>query len=392
MIYGSVCSGIEAASVAWEPLGWECAWLSEIAPFPCAVLQNHYPDIPNLGDMTRIHEDERFKQRPIELLVGGTPCQSFSIAGFRKGLADPRGNLALVFLGLIDRARPKWIVWENVYGVLSSNGGRDFGTFVTALGQLGYGWTYRVLDAQFFGVPQRRRRVFVVGYLGDWRYPAAVLFERSSLLWNPAQSRKKGNGPAREVSHSLKASGGFKQDTTHETYVVQPISVNARQDPITSDKAQPLDTDGSSQAIMFDPYNNAVSDMSPSLGTNCGVSTGRNIAITSAAAFKPGQSAQARSIGYEVGVSPSLEGGGGGNNKPAVHYGMTVRRLMPIEAERLQGLQDNWTQIPWRGRPAAECPDGPRYKAVGNSMAVPCMEWIGRRIQAVEDAIKKGAI
>jgi DNA (cytosine-5)-methyltransferase 1 len=158
------------------------------------------------------------------------------------------------------------------------------------------------------------------------------------------------------------------------------MSVNARQDPIVSDKAQPLDTDGTSQAIMFDPYNNTASEKSPALGTNCGQSTGRSIAFT-AAAFKPGQSAQARSIGYEVEKSPSLEAGGGGNNRPAVHYGMAVRRLMPIECERLMGFPDNWTLVPYRGKPAK---DGPRYKSIGNSIAVPCLSWIGSRIQSIE--------
>ena len=162
MIYGSVCSGIEAATAAWHPLGWKAAWLSEIERFPSAVLQRHYPDIPNLGDMTTIHDKQELKNGAIDLLVGGTPCQSFSVAGLRKGMADPRGNLALVFLRIADLARPRWIVWENVPGVLSSNRGRYFGAFLGALGELGYGWSYRILDAQFFGVPQRRRRVVVV--------------------------------------------------------------------------------------------------------------------------------------------------------------------------------------------------------------------------------------
>ena len=172
--YGSVCSGIEAATAAWHQLGWQAQWFSEIENFPSAVLQHHYPDVPNYGDMTK------FKEWPndesIDLLVGGTPCQSFSVAGLRKGLDDPRGNLMLTYLAIAERYRPRWVVWENVPGVLSSNGGRDFGTFLWALGELGYGFAYRTLDAQYFGVAQRRRRVFVVGYLGDWRRAAAVLF------------------------------------------------------------------------------------------------------------------------------------------------------------------------------------------------------------------------
>ncbi|MCB0636260.1 MAG: DNA (cytosine-5-)-methyltransferase [Lewinella sp.] len=195
MRYLSVCSGVEAATVAWHPIGWTPAAFSEIEKFPSAVLAHHYPNVPNLGDMTK------FKDWPDDLdpdlLVGGTPCQSFSVAGLRKGLDDPRGNLMLTYLAIADRYRPKWLVWENVPGVLSSNGGRDFGTFLGALGQLGYGWAYRVLDAQYFGVPQRRRRVFVVGCLGGWQRAAAVLFERHSLQGHPAPSRGAGQGTAR---------------------------------------------------------------------------------------------------------------------------------------------------------------------------------------------------
>jgi len=187
MRYGSVCSGIEAATMAWHHMGWKPAFFSDIEAFPCAVLQHHYPTVPLHGDFTSIKDDE---YGPIDLLVGGTPCQSFSVAGLRGGMDDERGNLALEFIRLAQRKRPQWVVWENVPGVLSSNGGRDFGSFLGALAEIGYGFAYRVLDAQFFGVAQRRRRVFVVGYLGDWRRAAAVLFERESLSGNPAPSRE----------------------------------------------------------------------------------------------------------------------------------------------------------------------------------------------------------
>jgi DNA (cytosine-5)-methyltransferase 1 len=193
MRYGSVCSGIEAATVAWHGLGWEPAFFSDIEKFPREVLAHHYPDVPLHGDFTTIEENQ---YGSIDLLVGGTPCQSFSVAGLRKGLDDDRGNLSLEFIKLAQRERPRWVVWENVPGVLSSNGGRDFGSFLSALGQSGYGFAYRVLDAQYFGVAQRRRRVFVVGYFGDWRRAAAVLFERESLRGNPAPSREKGENPA----------------------------------------------------------------------------------------------------------------------------------------------------------------------------------------------------
>ena len=207
MRYGSVCSGIEAASVAWHPLGWEPQWFSEIEHFPSEVLKYRFPDVPNLGDMTQLNQNPVFNEQPIDLLVGGTPCQSFSVAGLRKGLADPRGNLMLAFLSIADKRRPKWILWENVPGVLSSNGGRDFGTFLTALGNIGYGFAYRVLDAQYFGVAQRRRRVFVVGYLGDWRPAAAVLFESESLQRDSKPSRAKRKETPSDAQGSVRATG-----------------------------------------------------------------------------------------------------------------------------------------------------------------------------------------
>jgi site-specific DNA-cytosine methylase len=198
--YLSVCSGIEAASVAWEPLGWEPAAFAEVEKFPSAVLAHHWPQVPNLGDMTR---HESWNLGTINLLVGGTPCQSFSVAGLRKGLHDPRGGLMLKFLEIAQRQRPQWIVWENVPGVLSSDGGRDFGAFLGALGDLGYGWAYRVLDAQWCGVAQRRRRVFVVGCAGDGAAAATVLFESESVCRNPAPSREKGQGVAAFTPSSI---------------------------------------------------------------------------------------------------------------------------------------------------------------------------------------------
>lgn len=195
--------------MAWNPIGWKAVAFSEIEPFPCAVLAHHYPDTPNWGDMTKYKE---WPDVAIDLLCGGTPCQSFSVAGLRKGLDDPRGNLMLTFGAIAAKYRPKWLVWENVPGVLSSNKGRDFGAFLGMLGQLGYGFAYRVLDAQFFGVPQRRRRVFVVGCLGDWRSAAAVLFERHGLSGDPAPSRKARQSVAPTLSARTKGGGGLGTD------------------------------------------------------------------------------------------------------------------------------------------------------------------------------------
>jgi DNA (cytosine-5)-methyltransferase 1 len=214
MIYGSVCSGIESASVAWAPLGWKASFFAEIEPFPCAVLAHHYPEVPNLGDFTKIEEKD--VEQPIDLLVGGTPCQSFSVAGRRLGLDDPRGNLALEFLALARRLRPRWLVFENVPGLLSLDEGWAFGTFLRLVGECGYGWAYRILDAQYVrvdgyarAVPQRRRRVFVVGHLGDWRPAAAVLLEPEGMRGDPPPRREAGQGTtAGTVSRALSRVGG----------------------------------------------------------------------------------------------------------------------------------------------------------------------------------------
>jgi site-specific DNA-cytosine methylase len=204
--YLSVCSGMEAASVAWHPLGWTPAGFSEIEPFPAAILAHRFPNTPNHGDLTQ-HHTWNIEPGTVDLLVGGTPCQSFSVAGLRKGLADPRGNLALTFLALADRIKPRWIVWENVPGVLSSGGGRDFGSFLGALVELGYGFAYRVLDAQHFGVPQRRRRVFVVACAGDWRAPAEVLSLAEGLRGHLEAGGKKRKGPAADAGAGAEAGG-----------------------------------------------------------------------------------------------------------------------------------------------------------------------------------------
>jgi DNA (cytosine-5)-methyltransferase 1 len=207
MKYLSVCSGVEAATVAWHHMGWQAAGFSEIEKFPSEVLAHHYPTVTNFGDMTKYKEWNL--NDPIGLLVGGTPCQSFSVAGLRKGLDDPRGNLALTYLGILDHFRPKWCVWENVPGVLSSGGGRDFGAFLGALAELGYGFAYRVLDAQNFGVAQRRRRVFAVGCLGDWRAAAEVLFESESLSGNIKPSRAQRESVTGYVESSF---GQYRED------------------------------------------------------------------------------------------------------------------------------------------------------------------------------------
>jgi len=397
MIYGSVCSGIEAASVAWEPLGWKPAFFSEIEKFPRAVLEHHWLEVPLHGDFTTIGENE---YGAIDLLVGGTPCQSFSVAGLRKGLADDRGNLALEYLRLAQRKRPQWLVWENVPGVLSSNGGRDFGAFLGGLGELGYGFAYRVLDAQFFGVPQRRRRVFVVGYLGDSRPAAAVLFERHSLQGHPAPRRKKeqavagtitsgsgrrrGAGIAPEeltvagtLTNDGKAAGSATLQHTEQGLLLPTCVTGPRTHALTAEghDASEVGTGRGTPIVCHGTQDPCVSDKAFALGRNNG---GENdIAF--------GGSANCKQTNVATALSAHPGGRYDAETETFVASASAVRRLTPVECERLQGFPDGHTQIPWRKKNPEDCPDGPRYKAIGNSMAVPVMHWIGKRIQQVNN-------
>ncbi|WP_169194952.1 DNA cytosine methyltransferase [Devosia sp. MC1541] len=431
LTYGSVCSGIEAATMAWHPLGWKPAFFSEIEKFPSNVLDHHYPTVPNLGDMTKFQE---WPDHAIDLLVGGTPCQSFSIAGLRAGLADPRGNLMLTYLAIAARYQPRWLVWENVPGVLSSNGGRDFGTFLRGLAELGYGFAYRVLDAQFcraygyeWAVPQRRRRVFVVGYLGDWRRAAAVLFDGQSLRGDPAPCRQTGQRVAPTISARTKGGGGLgtdfdldagliansgdvgycltargqqSLDAETETLLAQPIvmmergradgpSLETRQDGTANAILTPSGGRGGLGvgAIAFDTtqITSKANRSVPKMGDPCHPLAAGAHAPAIAWSIMPqnsGKDYKARPV--EV-AQPIMAGGpvGGNQGGDYIQQAWAVRRLTPTECERLQGFPDNFTAIPYRGKVAA---DGPRYKALGNSMAVNVMRVIGARI-AMVDAI-----
>jgi DNA (cytosine-5)-methyltransferase 1 len=378
--YGSVCSGIEAATTAWHPLGWQPAWFSEIEPFPSAVLKHHYPTVPNYGDMTKFEE---WPNEPIDLLVGGTPCQSFSVAGLRKGLADPRGNLMLTYLAIAQRHRPRWLVWENVPGVLSSNGGRDFGTFLGALGELGYGFAYRVLDAQWFGVAQRRRRVFVVGYLGDWSRAAAVLFERESVCRDTPPSREA----RQETAKCLTADSGKRYDFETETLPVafdwQSGGDSRGLDPKDTAQLQRSQVPAVAAVAFRDPSPTLTAKMQGSSGWAPANEDAHLVGV--AQPFIGGVDYENNAHTMDEPTGPLLKGSptGGGRPLPAIATAMQVRRLTPVECERLQGFPDNYTNIPWRKKP--ESPDGPRYKALGNSMAVPVMRWIGERIANVEN-------
>ena len=564
MNYLSVCSGIEAVTCAWEGLGWKPVGFSEIEPFPSAVLKHHYPSVPNLGDMTKYKE---WNLDSIGLLVGGTPCQSFSVAGLRKGLEDPRGNLALSYVGILDHFRPKWFVWENVPGVLSSGGGRDFGSFLGAVAELGYGFAYRVLDAQYFGVAQRRKRVFVVGCLGDWQSAAKVLFEPESLRRDSPPSREKrketaartgvgveisgplsakdykdagtdglneysakmvpvgytsdgfasykegvgtlratggdlgggsetfvtddatkqfvyenhpsdsrvkemgdvcqtvtssrgtgggnipfamqGNligrdkGGSHVIAGTTKASGGVLGGSS-ETFLAIPIHAQATQysgggdnrnndgkgnglgigkpgDPMNT-----LDTSSRHAVAQPIPLNTMTMMGRPSddgrMGSGIGspgdpcptITKAHSHAVAQPIAFAQNQRDEVRimqvrrltkadqhgiAYGFEPGITkregnPSrfLENGTPtlrahmGDNQIAMASQMSVRRLTPIECERLQGFPDNYTDIKPKGK---DTPDGPRYKALGNSMAVPVMRWIGERINLINKAQEK---
>ena len=431
MIYGSVCSGIEAESAAWHPLGWSPSFFSEIDAFPRAVLAHRFPEVPLHGDFTTIQAGD---YRPIDLLVGGTPCQSFSIAGLRGGLDDDRGNLALEYLRLADRLRPRWLVWENVPGVLSSNGGRDFGSILGGMVQLGYGFAYRVLDAQFFGVAQRRRRVFVVGYLGDWRPAAAVLFERHSLRGDPPPSRTAGKGTSADVAPSLVASGRGVERTGDtrgqdplvavpmianpltarmhkgvnttmdegQTMIVEPVAFSIM--PMNSGKDYKARETDIAQPVMTSPVGGnqggdyvvqpiAIQERAICENPNAGPDgaglradgaayTLEARTVPQAVAFQQNVRNEVRLMNGDGAIAGALPAQAGMKQQNYLASALQVRRLTPTECERLQGFPDGWTAIPYRGKPAS---DGPRYKALGNSMAVPVMAWIGRRIAAVEN-------
>jgi len=447
MRFGSVCSGIEAASVAWHPLGWTTAWLSEIEPFPCAVLKHHYPDVPNYGDMTLL--PEKILSGEIEapdLFCGGTPCQAFSVAGLRNSLDDARGNLSLTFVGIanaIDHVRSirgnseGIIFWENVPGVLNTKD-NAFGCFLGALAgeddpllPPGEKWSnagcvygpqrtvaWRVFDAQYFGVAQRRRRVFVIASARKDFDPTEVLFEFEGVRRDLAPSRQEGKvtptisssgtGVSRvgfncedewfieapivvaldtecggtKMNHQTIASGHiFPVNSFYESSLAQYREANVSgtikasggvagggsetflAQPMVWDTTNITSPQNGSNPQPGDPCFTLAKGQHPPLLTN--VEQPMTVAPTLTASNDPSRSPQSTEVTNQV---------------AAIHaVSMAVRRLTPVECERLQGFPDNYTNIPWRK--AVESPDGPRYKALGNSWAVPVVAWIGKRIQ-----------
>jgi DNA (cytosine-5)-methyltransferase 1 len=412
-------------------MGWKPVGFSEIEKFPSQVLAHHYPTVTNFGDMTKYKEWNL--NDSIGLLVGGTPCQSFSVAGLRKGLDDPRGNLALTYVGILDKFRPKWCIWENVPGVLSSGGGRDFGSFLGALDELGYGWAYRVLDAQNFGVAQRRRRVFVVGHLGDWKPAAEVLFESESLSGH----NQKGRGEKEKITSSIKrglAYGGSNPEcadtvtskwakgsggpsgnecglfVAHKVYETHPADSRVKEmgetcQTVTSrwgtnggnvpiaiqgnligrDKGGPQGVGVSEGETMYTLTKADVHGVATFVDTYNGTIQGDVSATMTADMAGPTHSGPKvmQPISFDSynqsvsNVTHTLRVGRGADELPMTITQMAVRRLTPVECERLQGFPDNYTNIP-------KAADGNRYKALGNSMAVPVMRWIGERINQYE--------
>ncbi|WP_430304134.1 DNA (cytosine-5-)-methyltransferase [Pseudomonas mosselii] len=461
--YGSVCSGIEAATVAWHPLGWRAAWYAEIEPFPCAVLAHHYPDTPNHGDMTRLAAMVLSgKIQAPEVLVGGTPCQAFSVAGMREGLADPRGALTIKYVELLDaidhvrtmHGEPEAVcVWENVPGVLSDKG-NAFGCFLGALvgeseelqppggkwkdAGCVYGPTrtaaWRVLDAQYFGLAQRRRRVFVVASARAGFDPLEVLFEREGVRRDTPPRRGEGQGPAGTITASTGgvdendardgrltvfggnntagpidvaparnacASASGRMDFESEAFVVSGtlqangkaagsatqqdaesgmLVVHGTQDPcVADDQAFALGRNSGQEnallAFSCKDHGADAGDLAPTLRAMGHGASHPNAGGQVAVCITGEITHTLKAEGFDASED------GTGRGQPMVQGGAGVRRLTPRECEWLQGFPGDHTRIPYRGKPADECPDGPRYKAIGNSKAVFVVRWIGQRIQ-----------
>ena len=451
MKFGSVCSGIEAASVAFGPLGWEASWFSEIEPFPSAVLAHHYPHVPNLGDMTKIADGvlAGAYEAP-DMLCGGTPCQAFSVAGLRQSLADERGNLSLVFCELadaIDHTRnqrgeePCVVFWENVPGVLSTSD-NAFGCFLAGLAgeseplvAPGGKWSnagavlgpkrtvaWRTLDAQYFGLAQRRRRVFVVASAREGFDPAAVLFEFDGVRRDSAPSREAGEDSANraalsvalrgreggataelgdDVAGCLRASSGGGD----KPHALVPARVQTHRDGRNAGGMGRIDAE--SETLIPQTFacggigNYSSSSSSPPMASGADLGPGCETLVTRSlrgegfdASINDGLTCSQQGAVAHVSIMPTMTAGGPSDTSHNQVSGqmrdaymvptvaMQVRRLIPEECEALQGFSRSYTAIPWRKKPASECPDGPRYKALGNSWAVPCVQWIGRRLTA----------
>ncbi|HDH0314003.1 TPA: phage N-6-adenine-methyltransferase [Klebsiella pneumoniae] len=423
MIYGSICSGIEAATVAWEPLGWKAAWFSEIEAFPSAVLAERWPEVVNLGDMTKIAAAVRAGEvQAPDVMVGGTPCQAFSIAGLRNGLSDARGQLTLSYVELanaiddkrIERGEEEAIfVWENVPGVLTSHD-NAFGCFLAGLAgesreldPSGGKWTHSgcvygpqrtiawiVKDAQYFGVAQRRKRVFVVASARKGFDPGQVLFESEGVRRDTPPSREPQTAVASLTARGVGTCGADDNQAQAGHLLAfggGNTGGNIDVAACLTAKGQRIDFEVETFAVHGTQYPDTNLELAHTLGRNHGqensiFSEPFTLAIRGR---NEGSTVEIRNDGVANALL-TPNGGRAGMGVGAISWGMQVRRLMPVECERLQCFPDNHTLISWRGKEAAECPDGPRYRAIGNSMAVPVMRWIGERIAAALP-VKKSA-
>ena len=409
MKYVSLFSGIEAATVAWEPLGWEPLAFSEIDAFPCAVLAERFPGVPNLGDITKIDWKKAVKTygNP-DLVVGGSPCQSFSIAGGRTGLEGASG-LMWEYVRCVREVMPRWLLWENVPGALSSSHGEDFRCLLEALDACGYGLAWRVLDAEFFGLAQRRERVFLVGSLGDVEGPCQVLFEPESLRWDSRSSREKRKELAAGAGCRAACAGfawhhggntglGWQEDASATVESNMPPAVYqiagniiGREDKNGGHQLGVVDPDEHGAFTLNTADRHAVvlcmGDATSKASIDedmCGVLKAHNSKEPPVVAFAANQRGEVRLRGGDGEVVGAIPASQSGKQAQGAAQGYAARRLTPRECERLQGFPDDHTLVPYRGKPAEECPDTPRYKALGNSMAVPVMRWIGERIEAAK--------
>ena len=514
MKYGSICSGVEAATLAWSSLGWKAVFFAEVEPFPSAVLCHRFkatrplrpldpamadnekerktrelwkrqiaglPEggtIPNFGDFTLIKKED--VNEDIDLLVGGTPCQDLSIAGKRLGFEGQRSVLALDFVRLCFELGVRWVVWENVPAALSSRRGEDFGRFVSLLcgwnipvpesgwrkcgivtpAPGGFGVAWRVLDSQFTrveqfprAIPQRRKRLFLIGYSGQWKYPAKVLFDGEMCGGNtPPRRTKRQSAPSDSEGGSASTDwwdGSQKAGTLTRTSDQQFMPDKGRlqcvieqtgtdflcyENHAPDSRIKSVEVSQSIVARMGTGGNNLPLlqeverglEMRPIASKDecfhvsfCDANGRRKdrpnggLYVTEA---KAGKTVTAGSPGAETVVvepialdgdkmKPGERSGGSGMgiSEEGVMYTQTagdvhgvaytpsgkptVRKLLPLECERLMGFPDNHTRIPWNGKSEEECPDAPRYKSCGNSMAVNCMMWLGERIQKVEKEI-----
>ena len=478
MKYLSLFSGIEAATVGWHHLGWECVGVSEIDPFACEVLKQRLPNIQNLGDISKISKEHlneiKTKNGTIDIVVGGSPCQSFSIAGLRKGLEDPRGNLMLEYIRVVSTIRPTYFVWENVPGVLSSNQGRDFGTLLQAMEKLGYNMCWRTLDSKNFGVPQRRRRVFLIGSTRNGKHPFKILFEPKSLQRNHTKSKETRKDNTTKTTASTQEHDRIillnpaqpnnpPKATHHAPSLIARMGTGGNQVPLI---VQPNATMGEKVTVADETFahssysNYAQSNIGGTLKANGGDCLGGETLVTEKSIGKHDKKQSVimlqnnqndAGILEDAKTSYTLtaamgEGGGhvpmivfpnlqkntgtlmasdaeykldhqtvvseklivekqyastlcardskgvasdsfGHNYQQLVNTKTKVRRLTPIECERLQGFPDNWTQISWKGKEPKNCPVSHRYKCLGNSMTTNVMRWIGERIAGVPTTI-----